>query len=273
MMIERFVNLFDEHCKTITERYPDRVLAVCVYGSQNYDLATEKSDIDTKAFILPTLRELVQYKKVSETITADHTGGLCDAKHIDLMVENFLKGNINFLEVLYSPYLSVYGNEVMTNLFQDLLEMRESIVHSDVRKMLHAAAGMAEQKYVALKRPFEGKLEVLAKYGYDPKQLASMYRLQYFLDTWEKTEDFWTSIHPKGEMKEIILEMKKGVLTEEEAVKAADKCRGWIQRYMERVDQKYPRESDGYMARAMHARLHEWAYEVTKAAIQEELSW
>lgn len=272
MMVERFANLFDEHCKTITERYPNRVLAVCVYGSQNYDLATEESDIDTKAFILPTLRELVQYKKVSETITADHTGGLCDAKHIDLMVENFLKGNINFLEVLYSPYQRVYGNEAMTDLFLDLVDMRESIVHSDVRKMLHAAAGMAEQKYVALKRPFEGKLEVLAKYGYDPKQLASMYRLQYFLDTWEKTEDFWTSIHPKDGMKDFILNVKKGTLTEAEATEAADSCHRWIQRYMDKVDQRYPRDNDGFTARAMHWTLHEWAYKVTKAAIQEELS-
>lgn len=35
------------------------VVGVFLYGSQNYELDYEKSDVDTKAIVLPTLEDIV----------------------------------------------------------------------------------------------------------------------------------------------------------------------------------------------------------------------
>lgn len=52
----------------VAKEFPDYdVLGVFVYGSQNYNLATEDSDVDTVAVLVPSLRKLMLDEKVSKT--------------------------------------------------------------------------------------------------------------------------------------------------------------------------------------------------------------
>ena len=37
----------------------DRILGIFLQGSQNYGMATEKSDVDTKCIILPSFEDIV----------------------------------------------------------------------------------------------------------------------------------------------------------------------------------------------------------------------
>lgn len=198
------------------------VMAVALYGSQNYDLDTPESDVDTKAFIIPSLGELIRYKQISTQVQGDIEGGLCDIKHISLMMQNFMKQNINFLELLYTDHFIL--DPVYQNQWYALRSYRDIITSCNPRRMLHATAGMAEQKYHALKHPYESKIPVLQKYGYDPKQLASIVRLEFFIQEWLQSQDFSSAIHPHGEHKEEILNIKAGCLTEDQATKRAAKC-------------------------------------------------
>jgi len=64
---------------------------LALYGSQNYKLENSQSDVDTKAMVLPSLRDIVLNKKpVSRTITLKN-GEQCDVKDMRLMLENFKK--------------------------------------------------------------------------------------------------------------------------------------------------------------------------------------
>ena len=229
-----------QHYKSAVKDIGDagRVLAVCLYGSQNYGLATEQSDVDTKAFIMPNLSELIKYKKVSRQIEADEDGGLCDLKHLELMCQNFHKQNINFLEILYTDYFICHKD--FQAAYQELRDKRDFLTSAFPRRMLHASAGMAEQKYHALRHPYESKKDILAKYGYDPKQLASMLRLYYFIDAYLKTEDFKTSITPRGGFKDLILDTKAGSFTEDKAVDMAQHCMSQINEIIaETVNSRY----------------------------------
>lgn len=232
-----------------------RVLGVCLYGSQNYGLATENSDVDTKAFIMPSLSELIKYKKISHQIEADAEGGLCDLKHLELMCQNFTKQNINFLEVLYTDYFIC--DHFFLPFFEELREKRDFLTSAHPRRMLHASAGMAEQKYHALRHPYESKKTILAKYGYDPKQLASMLRLQYFIDTYLKTEDFKTSITPEGDFKDLILATKAGSFTESTAVSMAQNCMDNINKTIaETVNSRY--SASGHHVEEAQKFLDDW---------------
>ena len=43
--------------------YPEKqIFGIFLYGSQNYGLDTENSDVDTKAIIIPTIEDLCQKK-------------------------------------------------------------------------------------------------------------------------------------------------------------------------------------------------------------------
>lgn len=246
-----------QHYKSAAKDIGDagRVLAVCLYGSQNYGLATEQSDVDTKAFIMPSLSELIKYKKISHQIEADTDGGLCDLKHLELMCQNFSKQNINFLEILYTDHFICHKD--FREAYEELRKNRDILTSAHPRRMLHASAGMAEQKYHALRHPYESKKEVLAKYGYDPKQLASMLRLLYFIETYLKTEDFKTSITPEGDFKDLILATKAGSFTENVAVNMAQNCMSRINKTIaEAVNTRY--SAAGYHIEDAQIYLDDW---------------
>ena len=241
-------------------------LMVSLYGSQNYDLDTEASDIDSKATMLPSLRELLERKQLSEVIVGDVDGGLCDLKHIDLMCRNFKKGNINFLETLYGPFVA--GKTIYLPYIHELRNARDFIAKADVCKVAHAATGMADQKLHALKHPYESKIPVLEEYGYDPKQLASLLRLEYFMEMWMKDCKFYDCIHPCGEMKNIILRVKSGEYSENEATLMAYESMDRVRNFAYCIDKA--QEGKETKETEVEKFLSDWAYKVCEAAIREE---
>ena len=211
-----------------------------LYGSQNYNLDTENSDVDTKAIILPTIEELLHYKKISNCF--DVGTGQCDVKHIQLMFNNFLKQNINFLELLYTPYFIV--NEEYKDLWYEVISIRNNLTTCNPRKMIHAAVGMGHQKYAALERPFESKIPLIEKYGYDPKQLASLLRLDYFCQNYLQTNDFDSAIHPVDVARNTILSVKSEPPTLETARRVATSVMEHLDRTIDFVDKNYPKHTD-----------------------------
>ena len=93
------------HYKEAKERYSEeRILGIFCQGSTNYGLDTPESDIDTKCIVVPSFEEIALNKKpVSITHVLDNNEHL-DAKDIRLYIECFYKQNINFLEILFTPY-------------------------------------------------------------------------------------------------------------------------------------------------------------------------
>lgn len=155
------------------------VLGIFLYGSQNYDLAYEESDVDTKAIIVPNFNEFVLNKKpVSKTIEMDKKDQV-DIKDIRLMFDNFLKQNINFVEILFTDYMII--NPKYEKIFEPMLENKEEIARYNIYKALNCIAGMSMQKLKALEHPYPATKDKIEKYGYDPKQLHHIIRLNEFI--------------------------------------------------------------------------------------------
>lgn len=167
-----------------------------LYGSQNYGLDSADSDVDTKTMVLPSLKMvLLDSKRVSTELTLED-GSLDNCKDVREMFMNYLKGNINFVETLFTPYYSYYK---YPSYFEDLRAHRNLVANAQPRRLMHMAAGMAKQKYEAFEHPFEGKKLVLEKYGYDPKQLHHLVRLYHFMSTYLESLSFYhalNSAHP-----------------------------------------------------------------------------
>ena len=93
-----------EHKQKVLEFYPEhQILGIFLYGSQNYNIATENSDIDTKAIIVPNLYNLAIKPVKTHTIELEN-GEHCEVMDIMHLVANFRKQNINFVEVLFTDY-------------------------------------------------------------------------------------------------------------------------------------------------------------------------
>lgn len=159
------------------------VMAVFLQGSQNYDLDiyTEKytSDIDVKAVILPSLEDVVLAKSPVSTVIVLDNNEHIEVKDIRIMKDMFVKQNVSYLELLYTDYY------VVNPFYQDeinwLRENRDKISNINFNQFLRCICGMSKEKYKALEHPYPTIKDKIDKFGYDPKQLHHIIRLNHFL--------------------------------------------------------------------------------------------
>ena len=114
-------------------------------GSQNYNLDTENSDIDTYSFILPSFEDLARGEpEKAGLIFADD--GHCNFKDIRFALNLLKKASPNSVEYFASKY-KVY-NPLYKDVLEPYLEYEPNLwcmIHCNYGHMLGAIAGMARQ--------------------------------------------------------------------------------------------------------------------------------
>lgn len=156
-----------------------RVVGIFYQGSGNYGLDYEGSDVDTKCIIVPTLDELASGSQpVSITHIRENEEHI-DFKDIRIMLQVFAKHNINFLEILYTPYY--YVNPLYETEIKELINARDKIVESAPISVTKSIYGIASEKFHALEHPYPSRIDWISKFGYDPKQLHHLMRLREFM--------------------------------------------------------------------------------------------
>ena len=123
-------NRVKEHVELVANHFTNHAVFYCgLYGSQNYGLNTDDSDVDTKCMVLPPFRDVVLGRKMVSTDLADPYGALCNVKDVRAMFDNFFKGNVNFVEVLYTEYFSV-GVDYLAEA-KELRDHRDMVANRD----------------------------------------------------------------------------------------------------------------------------------------------
>lgn len=212
--------------------YVPTVWVTMLYGSQNYDLDSAESDVDTKTMLLPSFNMVALDTARISTEVVMEDGSLDNCKDVREMFANYLKGNINFVETLFTP---CYVADCFKQEFENVREKRNLIANARPKRLMHMAAGMAKQKYEAFDHPFEGKMDVLAKYGYDPKQLHHLVRLYHFMRVFNETQSFYkalNSVHHNTD-----LELHRYLMQLKLEPVNVDYARQLRQEYMDKVDE------------------------------------
>ncbi len=127
---------------------------VAVYGSQNYNLDTTESDFDYKAIIIPTLEQLIQETKPFSS-TYEFEGGQVDVKDIRVYIDSAVKCNINFIEILNTPFY--LGGTELRKYFLPLQHELGSLY-------LKACYGMILEKQQALRHPYPSIISKIEKF-------------------------------------------------------------------------------------------------------------
>ena len=186
----------EQHYKFVCERYPaEQILGVFLYGSQNYDLDTPSSDVDTKAIYIPSFEEAVFNQPISKELHLPN-GEHCEVKDIREFVKNLYKQNINFVEVLFTDYFVL--NEKFKDIWEEtFMQYKEDIARYDMNKAIHS---MSHQASHTLQQ---------AENGANPcKKLANVARLIYFLQRYLKGEDYLDCLRPAGTDHDRIFNLK-----------------------------------------------------------------
>jgi predicted nucleotidyltransferase len=176
-----------EHWVDALKLYPlDRIVCLVLQGSQNYGLADEESDVDSKLLLVPTLDEIIFNKKPVSTTHVRENEEHIDAKDIRLYWQCFRKGNINFVEVLFSEYYIV--NPMYEDLWEEMRDMAEQIARVNPLAACKAIMGHIQEKYHAMEHRYPSRAHIIDKFDYDPKQLQHLVRMTDFLTEFIKEE-------------------------------------------------------------------------------------
>ena len=185
----------NDHLEESLEHFhPNQIVFIALQGSQNYDLDVEGSDVDTKLILVPSLNDLIFNKKAVSTTHVRENDEHTDWKDLRLIFQTFRKQNLNFVEVLYSPW--VFINETYLNEIKPLFDKRELIARYNPAGAVKTMRGIALEKYHAMEHRYPSKIEIIDKYGYDPKQLHHLARVSDFLDRYINGYTYEECLHP-----------------------------------------------------------------------------
>ena len=178
-----------EHYEEALTIFPkDKVLSIHTQGSQNYGLDYIGSDVDTKCIILPTLEDVCLNRKAVSYTHVRANNEHIDFKDLRVIAGDLKKQNINFLEILFTPYCLI--NKDYASLFEAMYDWCEDIARYDNYRFVKSVAGMSMEKHKALELDRPSQHDEIVKYGWATKQLHHIIRLHNFLKRWADGEFF-----------------------------------------------------------------------------------
>lgn len=216
---EWIMEKLQEHYQEALEYFPeDRIVGIFLQGSQNYGLDVPNSDVDTKLIVVPTFEDIAFNRKPISTTHIRENEEHIDFKDIRLMLGTFRKQNLNFLEILFTEYAII--NPIYKEQWERLVVENEAIARYNTYQAVKSMKGIAMEKYHAMEHLYPSKVKVIEKFGYDPKQLHHLLRVEDYLKRYISDEAYKSCLQPSDA--KFLKEVKEGKYTLDEAREMAD---------------------------------------------------
>jgi hypothetical protein len=182
------------------------IVGLFYYGSANYGLDTQESDIDTCLLVIPNVEEIIDKRKISFETVGEY--GHIVVKDVRDWYDSFIKPSIVMAECLFTDYKIL--NPKYIQFWEELVERREKFMEANKNGVKNNIIGhaRAEAKKIAAER---------ADYH---KCFSHMLRLEYLLLNYLGTNNYETS--SKYITWDQIKEVKEGAMTLEEIKSCAD---------------------------------------------------
>jgi hypothetical protein len=167
------------------------------------------------------------------------------------------------LEILFTPYLIV--NEKYRAQWDRLIVANEAIAHYSPVRSIKSMQGIAKEKYFAMEHHYPSRMEWINKFGYDPKQLHHLLRVNEYLVRYIGGESYADCLISKDA--EHLINVKRGIynLAEarqlaDDAIKTVDElCNDFIKTHNNDIDED------------VENLLNDVQYNIMKIAVEGEL--
>lgn len=241
------------------------IVGVFLQGSQNYGLDYEGSDIDTKCITTPTFKEIALARKPLSTTHIRENEEHIDLKDIRLYVQTFRKQNLNFLEILYTPYFWC-PNIGFYEEWKRLIEHREEITHYDPVRSVKSMMGIASEKFFAMEHHYPARMPWIEKFGYDPKQLSHLLRVSEYLDRYLTGESYGDCLLTK--QADYLKAVKQGLFRLEEAREIAADIYDKIHEKCNKFIEKHKNDPVDH---SVDELLDDVAYKIMESSVQRDI--
>ena len=258
------MNRVREHYIEALEYFPEnRIVGIFLQGSQNYNLDTATSDIDTKLIVVPSLEDVAMLRKPVSATHVRRNNEHIDFKDIRLYIDTFRQQNLNFLEILFTPYCII--NPLCAEEWQKLVDSREAIAHYNPIRTVRSMTGIAHNKYRLLYSESQNHIDDFRKYGYSPKEAAQLIRILDFLEQFVRTRKYEDCMKPIKI--DLIKEVKSGKYS---VAEITDLCDRAIE-YVDKIHDRFIASNTDIYDQSVESLLQEVQYNIMKIAMQEEL--
>lgn len=257
--------------KRVNEHYAEalkyfdknHIVGIFLQGSQNYGLEVPNSDVDTKLIITPTFEEIAYNARPHSTTHIRENDEHIDFKDVRLYMETFKKQNLNFLEILFTDYSiipALYAKQWMR-----LIVAREQIAHMNPYRAVKSMYGIAMEKWHAMEHVYPSKIKILEKYGYDPKQLHHLLRVEDFMERYIAGESYEECMYPLDP--DYLLDVKLGAMNLEEARDIGQEALGHIVE----MEKEFCDTHEQIVDKEVEELLKDVQVEIMKISIKQEL--
>ena len=259
-IMSRLREHYDESLKYFKE---EQIVGCFLQGSQNYGLDYEGSDIDTKLIVVPDFKDICLNKKPVSTTHVRANDEHTDWKDVRLYMETFRKQNLNFLEILFTDFYII--NPMYAEQWNRLVQCREQIARMNPFRAVKSMKGIAMEKYHAMEHEYPSKVDVLAEWGYDPKQLHHLLRVEEYLGRYIAGDSYVSCLKPHNP-KYLIL-VKVGYYNLEDARVIAKTAIDNVIRIADAFCSQTSDEED----ETMRELLEDVSYQIMRIAVEKEL--
>ena len=257
----------ERHYKEALKIYDKQnIIGIFCQGSQNYGLDTEDSDIDTKCILTPAFRDICLDKKPISTTHILSNNEHLDAKDIRSYIICFRKQNLNFLEILFTPYFII--NPLYEQEWNKLVAHKEEIARMNPFCAVKAMKGIAFEKYHAMEHRYPSKVDIIDKYGYDGKQNSHLLRVDDYLERYIAGESYEKCLRPSAHKIPRIMDYKAlNIIPLEEAREEAKQ----VLTHTEQIANAFCADREQYEDPKMREFLEEVSYNIMRISVTEEL--
>lgn len=199
-IFEELSKIYDYLCGEFPEGEKN-IFGIFLYGSQNYQIDTEDSDVDVQVIYVPSLREVFANKSPKSEERILPSGSHIVIKDIRLMIDMWKKANINFVEILFTNYHLI--NPMYKEFFIQLEEKREEIAR------YNPVAAVTAAYYLGVKNLDDSQITY--------KQLVNAMRLYDFCMSYLKGRDYGWCLIPKNSflLRDLKMENKNGLVRDD----------------------------------------------------------
>lgn len=259
-----WAGLTAHYTEALTMFPEERIVGIFLQGSQNYGLDTEGSDIDTKLIVTPSFKELAMNEKPVSTTHVRENEEHIDLKDIRLYIETFRKGNMNFLEILFTDYFII--NPMYKDDWDILVAHREEIAHLNPYRVMQAMCGMCAEKNHALQHRYPAKQHIIDEHGYDGKQLSHQERVRHAMIKYANGDTYWNCIHEPFEPYYLKM-MKRHGLKVEEAVAMSE----WSLAEARKIRDEFCAKYDNTENEDTIALMRDVQYHIMEKSVRSEI--
>lgn len=257
----------DDHYQEALQYFPrDQIVGCFLQGSQNYGLDHEGSDVDTKLIVVPSFKDICLNRKPISTTHVRANDEHTDWKDVRLYMETFRKQNLNFLEILFTPYFVI--NSAYYDQWMRLVEHREEIARMNPYRAVKSMKGVGLEKYHAMEHRYPSKVDIIDLYGYDGKQTSHQIRVWDYLRRYIAGESYESCLFPTPNLVPRIMDYKAlSIIPLEEARLDAEKYKIWTENLADDFCAGHEEKEDP----AMRELLEDVSYNIMKIAVEKEL--